>query len=231
MRVLLLLLLLVAPAWAWPPSRAMPLDVKGDTITFVRAFPATITAPAGADFYFWSFPEGVKATAADHALTVSAAPQGTHRITVTAITYKIDFDKKTKEIIKDTGEVEINVGAGPKPPEPPAPTGLVKALRDARDASAGTPAERAEQMAKLAALYRQAPALLDRVKTAGELQAALLEARKLLLPETALVPVRKLIGYELANVLPGKAADPYGDPARVKALFSSIEAALVEANK
>jgi hypothetical protein len=122
----------------------------------------------------------------------------------------------------------------PVPPDPPIPpplSALGKALKDAAAASPGTAAEKAAHMAALAALYRNAPAMLDKVKTAGQLMAVLLEARKPLVPDGAILPVRQVIAAELAKVLPSDPAAPYGDPARVKALFSAIEAALMEASR
>lgn len=234
MRAIAILLLLACRAWAFPPTKAVPLETKGDTITVVRSFPVTITAPAGADFYLWSYPDGFKAEAADNALTITAAPQGTHKIKVMSVSVVIDFEKKTKTVNKDTGETEIVVGTPkvPDPPTPPPPAGLAKALKDACAASPGTAAEKADHMGKLASLYRKAPDILDKLTTSGQLQTALIEARRLLpVPDTALLPVRKVIADELAKVLPADPAAPYGDPPRVKALFSTIEAALVEAVK
>lgn len=129
---MILLLALALPAWAFPPPpKAVPLKVDGNTITFVKSFPVTVTAPAGADFYIWSYPDGVKAFSADNVLTITAAPNGTHRINVISLTLKIDFEAKKVEKIKDTGTTEINVGAPepPRPPDPPTPPVPVGALR------------------------------------------------------------------------------------------------------
>src|SRR5262245_45304948 len=110
------------------PKKAVPLDVKGDTVTVVKSFPCVITAPPGADVNLPRGPEGVKPASADNLRTTNAAPNGTDKISVLAVTVTIDFEKKTKVVTKDTGEVEVVVGT-PKPPDPPPPTGLAKALK------------------------------------------------------------------------------------------------------
>lgn len=147
MRATLMLLALCLPpaAQAAPPKKAaVDLVLSGDTVTYVKSFPCQVTAKAGADFYIWSTPDGVKATSADNVLTVTAAPNGPTRITVVAVTIDVAFDeatkKVTKKVTKDAGFVEINFGLpeppkppgppgpGPTPPKPPQPTGALRLL-------------------------------------------------------------------------------------------------------
>lgn len=125
MKTLVLSLLLACCAIAAPP-KAVPLEVVGDTITVVRSFPCKVIAAKGADIYVWQFPDGVKASeTADGVLTVTSAPKGTHRVTVTSLTFA--YDETTKKWVKsrDTGETAIVVGDVPVPPGPgpdPDPT-------------------------------------------------------------------------------------------------------------
>jgi hypothetical protein len=119
-RAILLSLCLACAAIAAPP-KAVPLDVSGDTVTVVRSFPCKVTAAAGAHIYHWTVPPGVVCEKAMNVLTITAAPKGEHRVTVSAST--IDFDKKA--VSTDEGAVVVVVGdvpgPGPKPPDPPAP--------------------------------------------------------------------------------------------------------------
>lgn len=210
-----------------------PLTITGDTITVVRSFPITITAPPNADYYSWNVPSNVQHTKSKNVLTITSAQGGELKVSVECVTWKIDFEKKTKDVVTEAFDTTMIVGMPnpPTPPTPPTPTGLVKALKDAYVSSPGSATERTDFMLKLAALYRQAPKILTKVKTSGELQTALIEARRIDIPDIALVPVRKVIAEELAKVLPKDLTAPYGDPARVTALFSTIESALVEAIK
>lgn len=117
------------PATAAPERRTVALEVSGDTVVVVKSFPCKVTAPAGHDLYFWSFPDAVKATQDDNVLTVTAAPRGESRVSVNMVT--IDFvtdDKgKTKKVVtKESGEATLTVGdvpqpVPPTPPVPPAP--------------------------------------------------------------------------------------------------------------
>lgn len=145
---LMLTLCLACGLAAAPPAKkpgAVPLRIEGDTVVVVKSFPARVVAPEGADLYSWSYPAGVEAAAADNVLTITKAPRGSHRISVNSVTIEIDFEKKTRRVIKDSGEVTVNVGdappgpgpdPGPKPPEPkPGPvTGLrVLIVRETKD--------------------------------------------------------------------------------------------------
>lgn len=121
MRVLLLSLFLACAAGAAPPVKSVPLEVTGDTVTVVKSFPCKVTAAAGAHIYHWNVPAGVVCEKALNVLTITAAPKGEHRVTVSAST--IDFDKRS--VSTDEGAVVVVVGEapapGPKPPSPPGP--------------------------------------------------------------------------------------------------------------
>lgn len=130
------------------PKKSVPLVIEGDTVTLVKGFPCTVKAAPGADVYLWSFPESVKATGSDDVLTITAAPDGEHKITVVSVT--VDFDKK--KVTKDSGSVTVLVG-NPKPPPPPTPTDpLTKALQKAYDTDAD--ADRAASLAFLQEAYK-----------------------------------------------------------------------------
>jgi len=116
-----------APAAA-KKKAVIPLMIEGDTVIVVKSLPCTVTAPAGADLYFWSLPDAVKGTAEDNVLTVTAAPAGDSTITVVAVTIAIAVDKDgkvTKVTKKDAGSVILTNGMAPPtppvPPEPPVP--------------------------------------------------------------------------------------------------------------
>lgn len=129
--VVLFLCLMAAPApLPAAPKKAVPLVVSGDTVLVIKSFPATVTAPAGADFYLWNVPDSVKATAEDNVLTVASAPKGSTPVSVVSVTIEFGTDDKgkiTKKVVKDRGSVTLNVGdvpqpgptPGPNPPQPP----------------------------------------------------------------------------------------------------------------
>lgn len=110
------------------PAKAVPLDVTGETQVVVKKLPCLITAAPGADLYFWAFPDAVKAKSVNNVLTLTEAPNGTHKITVLAYTsnFELAADGKTikKTVTKDTGEIDVTVGSvAPTPdPKPPGPT-------------------------------------------------------------------------------------------------------------
>lgn len=139
MRTLLLALWLsCASVMSAPPSdassalrgsKAVPLDVVGDTVQVVKSFPIKMTAGSGAGYYAWTVPSSVTYTKSHNVLTITAAPKGLHKITVAAISGKVGPDKVTVEFSVDEGETVIVVGdvpipvpPGPVPPEPIPPT-------------------------------------------------------------------------------------------------------------
>lgn len=218
----LTLALLCPPALSAP--KAVPLVVAGDTVTVVKSFPCTVTAAPGASFYIWSVPDAVKASGADGVLTVTAAPKGSHKITVISIT--VDFE--TKKVVKDAGEVVLNVGDVPGPGPGPAPTDpFVKELQAAYDADTG--ADKAKHLAAYASLYKMAAKFdLAGLSTVGELFAWLLKSRKALAPDTALTKLRPILNSKIEALL-GKSADAAltaEQRQRLGSLFGTFQAAL-----
>lgn len=217
-------------------KKATPLVVEGDTFVVVRTLPCKVTAPAGADLYLWGYPDAVKASPSltNNSITVTAAPKGTSRITVTLITVEIDFEKKTKRTITESLETDLIYGGeGPTPPPPPNPDDpLVKDLKAAYKADAD--AKKAEYLVSLASLYRTAAKMdLGAVDTAARLSTILSEARSKLLPADALVGVRKVIQTELRKILPTAADEKLTKEHKDAALklFERLGVALVEAGK
>jgi hypothetical protein len=99
----------------------LPLKVTGDTVTVVRSFPVTITAPEGKGAVKWRLPDGVKGMpdpSRKHVLTLTAAPKGTHVITLE----RYRHDKEKDDIVIDEGQTTIVVGDVPGPAPEPGPT-------------------------------------------------------------------------------------------------------------
>lgn len=164
-----------------------------------------------------------------------SGPPGKYRISVTVV----DFDSK----IFDENEIIVTIeGTPPKPPEPkppepkppePVPDALVKALKNAYLADVSP--ERNKHLEALSRLYKMAAEMkvADKVDTAGELYAKLIEASRALLPSTALPAVRKVIAAELKAVLPGTTDSELSSEHRKQAhaLFARLGVALTEAGK
>lgn len=103
-------------------KKAIPLKVEGETVVLVKSFPFKVVAEPGADIYFWRVPPGVKATDEKNVLTVTAAPEGAHTVTVQSMTtdFELVDGKIKKKVTEDRGVIEVIVGKvpGPKPPDP-----------------------------------------------------------------------------------------------------------------
>ena len=108
----LVLLALCAPLMA--QKKTIPLKVEGDTQIIVKSLPFRVVAAPGAHVYVWSHPSTVISTKDRNVLTVTKAPKGVFRVSVSSVT--IDFDKK--DVIEDQGTIEVIVGDGPVPPTP-----------------------------------------------------------------------------------------------------------------
>lgn len=232
-----LLLALAATAAAGPsPKSAVPLKVDGETVLVVKAFPVKVTAPAGEKgktVFSWGYPEGVKASSPrgaftpDNVLTITEAPKGSVKVTVSSLTIRDGV------FVIDGGEVEVIVGEVPPGPQPgpgpnpgPAPTPDDPLLAKLRAAYAlDNEPGRAENVAKLAALYRQAAGMdMKEHKKAGDLFAVLTKASRALLPAEALPNTRKAVAVELKEVLPTQAdAELTQDHrANAKSLFGKL---------
>lgn len=137
MKLLRVALLLVA-FWASASSslaQDVPLTISGGDakvvkvdrvvvvkvdLTVVSSFPFSVTAPAGAGIYFWTYPAGVQAVDKGDKLEITSAPKGELTVNVKAIT----ADWEAKKFVTKFGTVTFAVGEvppGPKPPVPPGP--------------------------------------------------------------------------------------------------------------
>lgn len=102
----------------------VPLKIEGNTALTVKSYPFSITAPAGADFYTWSFPDAFTASAEDNVLVVRAGPAaGEHRFSITTLTLEVNFDTKKAAKVRAAGTTLVTMGAGPQPPPGPNPPG------------------------------------------------------------------------------------------------------------
>ena len=220
---LLALALAAAPLWATPPKKAVPLVVSGDTVVVVKTLPCKVTAPAGADLYFWSLPPGVAGTAEDGVLTVTAAPAGDSTIGVTSVTITITVDKATgavtKTVAKDKGTVVLTNGLTPPPPPPPVPPAPLTASLQAAYAAETSPTKAAD-VKLLAALYRGAMAAAaadPAVKTYGDLLTKMHNAKVAMI-------AGKVMGANLPLVVAAAGAD-------VNATFGTDASAPIDAAK
>lgn len=134
----LLTLLLSTAICLAAPKKSNALDVSGDNVqhvVVVNSVPFKLTATEGHDLYFWTVPDGVTVEKQQHVLAVTkVAKKGTYKFAVLCYTKKVDFDKKTTEVVKEELEVTINYGGLPTPGptpnpddnDPPTPTPDVK---------------------------------------------------------------------------------------------------------
>ncbi len=132
---------------------------------------------------------------------VSSAKAGRYRLLAVTAAGDEPSDPKICTII---------VGNAPTPPPPDNPDNppnpyneLTKAIKTAWSGETAT--DKSKHAKALAALYRQAPTVLDQVQTAGQLYATLRTSADALLPKDAIGKVRLAIADELKKVLP---ADP-----------------------
>lgn len=157
---------------------------------------------------------------------VFTAPPGKYVVTMTA--YWLSSEKT---IVVEEAEAEVIIGDAPPPgpgpdPKPGPDDELTKALKVAFALDTGP--DKVKHAKALAALYRQAPAALDKVKTAGELQTALKTAAESLLPASAIPETRKAVSVELRAVLPKTASEVLTDEHknRSRSLFGRLSVSL-----
>lgn len=125
-----------------------------------------------------------------------AGPAGTYKIKLRAVRVK---DGKTTI---ETARATVVVGdPKPPPPPPPPPDALTAELKSLYTADTGT--DKATALANLAAIYRNCGTTIDNqaLATTRDLQGKLREATAVLIPDTALVGLRKRLGTEWAAVL------------------------------
>lgn len=101
-------------------------------VTTVQSFPFTVTAPAGAGLYFWTYPPLLPVVDRNDSIEVTSAPKGDLSISVKAIYVDLDKDGKFKGFKTKFYSTKLTVGEvppgpvppdpGPNPPVPPTPT-------------------------------------------------------------------------------------------------------------
>lgn len=94
------------------------IEVEGDVCYYSNRQSFDLSAPKGADFYFWNVPEGVKCQKQFNRLIVIECPKGKHTFTATTYTVVVDFDNKTKKTIENRYELNIVVNSIKPEPEP-----------------------------------------------------------------------------------------------------------------
>jgi hypothetical protein len=117
-------------------AQSVDLSIKGDGVTVVKvdkvivvkedltvvkSFPFTVTAPAGAGLYFWTYPAGVQAADKGDVLEVVNAPKGAMTISVKSISAKLDKDGKFIGFDTKFGSTSFAIGDVPLPPDPKPP--------------------------------------------------------------------------------------------------------------
>lgn len=215
------------------PVKAVPLKVEGDTVVIIKSLPCTITAPLGADLYSWQYPSGVEATAVENVLKITKASNGNHKISVTSVTIEIDFDKKSKKVIRDTGETTITIGSLPKPPDPPEPPtpDISELAKVFRDAAAGDK----DNLKRLAAFYAESGLYLDvdANNTSRKLRDKMREGAIKMVPADKLVAVRERIAdlYAKEVSIPEDQVFTFDNRNVIRGLFKKIAKALEEASK
>lgn len=133
-KLLALTLLLLIPSLGH--AQGVDLSLKGDGVTVVKvdkvivvkedltvvkSFPFTVTAPAGAGLYFWTYPAGVQASDKGDVLEVTNAPKGAMTISVKSISAKLDKDGKFIGFDTRFGSTSFAIGDVPIPPDPKPP--------------------------------------------------------------------------------------------------------------
>lgn len=191
-----------------PPNRIVRLAAEG--------------APAGAA-YIWDVDrEGDCDLEEQGGRLLFAAGPGVYKVKVRSVVLK---DGRT---LIETARVVVTIGepTPPPPPPPPPDDALAKTLRTAHAADAD--ADKAKHAKSLAALYRNAPGVLDKAATAGDLYRILKESAAMLLPAAAVPNTRKAVAAELAAVLPATPETALTDmhKQQARSLFGRLAAAL-----
>jgi hypothetical protein len=196
MKYLFALLLLASQALA--VELKLPVEVKGEPAAFITIRAETpgktvrwIALDAGLNLFPVDLLKDTKTA------VVSSAKPGRYRLLAVTAAGDEPSDPKICTVI---------VGNAPTPPpdNPPQPDSeLAKTIKTAW--AGETAPDKSKNVKSLAALYRQAPTVLDQVQTAGQLYATLRTSADALLPKDSLGKVRAAIGEELKKVLP---ADP-----------------------
>ena len=134
MKRIVMLLCLLLPCVSY--GQSIDLAIKGDGVrvvkvdkviivkedaTIVQSFPFTVSAPAGAGLYFWTFPVGVVAIDKGDSLDIQSAGKGPLIISVKSITADVDKDGRFKGFLTKFGSVAFTIGDVPAPRPDPKP--------------------------------------------------------------------------------------------------------------
>lgn len=224
MRLFLCLLLLPGGLFAAPEIR-VPERVRGEAGAFLRVAATT----EGKQVRWVALTPGLSVFPADllrdsRTTVVVALRPGSYRLL--AITAVADE-------LSEPAVCVVEVGSEPAPPGPePVPPDDALARELARLYAADPGADRAAHVRALAAFYRQAARTVAtaELRTAGDLYTVLRQAATAVLPDDALVGVRRRIATELKGVLPTRPDAPLSETHRTAAcaLFGRL-ASLLEA--
>lgn len=214
---------------AAPPTLEVPALVKGEPGAFVRVAARTegkvvrwIPLDPGLSVFPSDLLRDSKQT------VVVGARAGRYRLlAITCLGDELSDPVVCTVLLGDTPPVPPGPSPDPAPPTDPLAKELQALFR------ADTGAGKAQHLVALTALYRQAPAALDKAATAGDLLRILRDASTSLLPPDALKPLRQRLAQELGANLPSKPDTPLDLTSKTKAreLFTRIASALVEAGK
>jgi len=103
--LVLILALLVTPVL----GEDLQITPVGDYKIVVDKPPVLLSAQPGYDLYFWSGPDSLKIKGEMHLCEI-AGPKGEHTVKCTAISWVIDWQKKTKEVVQKTATMTFIIG-------------------------------------------------------------------------------------------------------------------------
>jgi hypothetical protein len=154
------------------------------------------------------------------------APPGSYLVEILVVTVAADGQV-------NLDETTTTVVIGSKQPEPPQPVDpdvppqpdsqLAKDIKSAWQAN--TDPSKDKHAKALASLFRQAPTVMDKVQTAGQLYQTLKASADILLPDKqAISKIRELIADQLKSILPTDPALVLSDTNKLqaKSVFSEI---------
>jgi len=208
----LLILFFASPCWAQEVK--LPAEVAGDVGQFIR-IPASADGP---QVRWYAISPGLNVFPVEllkdsKTCVVTAAQPGRYRLI--AWTAKSNVPSLAAEVVVVVGGVPPTpVPPTPVPPDPVDP--FLASLRSAFAADGS--ATRVDDVKQLAAVYRQAQAVVDRqdVTNLGQLQSVMRQAITTLIGDR-LGGVRQVIGAELRRTLPTDALAPMDAALRLKA--------------
>ncbi len=222
--IVLMCLLPLAPTDPAAPTLKVPAEIK--------AQPATITelrAETNGKVVVWVvLTPGLSVRPIDGGrVLLFSGPPG--RYECFAYTALGDVPSDPARCVIVIGEAPPGPGPNPKPPDPPPDTLRTK-LKAALDADAAPGEMKREQAKDLAALYRAAAKLAEdsAVPTSGELLRRVRDAAGTLIGPDALKEVRRVVGGELAALLPTDAALTDTQRTSTAALFRKLASLLEE---